>query len=335
MVLPVLMILMSLFLGFPAMAEKLPIIFHKKYDISFWGLEKFHPFDSKKYGKVYRYLTNHVGLQPEQFYTPARVTNADLLIVHTQDYLDSLNSSSTIARIAEVGVLSWVPNSWLQSAVLEPMRLATGGTVLGAQLALENGWAINLAGGYHHAKRESGDGFCFFADIPLAINKLWQQNPDLKVMVVDLDAHQGNGTESIIQDDPRVAIFDVYNSFIYPQDMDAKQYIRFDYPVRSGIADAQYLQLLDDHLARAIDEFQPNLIIYNAGTDIFEHDKLGQMKISAQGIIKRDAFVFGCARARSISILMVLSGGYTMQSAEIIGKSIENLLKNVLKVVGQ
>lgn len=311
--------------------EKLPLIFHKNYDISLWGMQKLHPFDSCKYGKIYEHLLK-VGISPTQFQAPESVTDQDLLLVHSQDYLDSLSYSQTLANIAEIPVLTYAPNFIIQKTLLKATRLATGGTVLGAQCALKDGWAINLSGGYHHAKHECGGGFCVYADIPLAITKVLQEHPDYKVMIVDLDAHQGNGHESYFIGDSRVTIYDIYNNDIYPQDHKARKRIDYNYPVKSGIADKEYLDLLSDTLPQALEKTKPNFIIYNAGSDIFQEDPLGRMNISEQGIIARDELVFKCAQERAIPILMVLSGGYTKKSAGIIGQSIENILKKIFKI---
>ena len=225
-----------------------------------------------------------------------------------------------------------VPNPILQKQLLVPKKYATGGTILGCELALEQGWAINLSGGYHHAKADSGGGFCFFADVPIAVKKLWEEKPDLSVMIVDLDAHQGNGNAAIFGDDPRVSIFDVFNGHIYPGDYVAAQYVEYNHPVKMYIGDGEYLGLLKMELPAAIDESAPGLVIYNAGTDILKGDMLGGMSITAEGIVKRDEIVFRCAVERKIPILMLLSGGYTRRSAKIIGRSIENILINVLEV---
>eukprot|EP00835_Amoeboradix_gromovi_P006445 NODE_759_length_4494_cov_0.059841.p2 type:complete len:341 gc:universal NODE_759_length_4494_cov_0.059841:164-1186(+) len=312
-------------------APRIPVIFHSDYDISLLGLEKLHPFDSCKYGKVFQMLKKQY--QKSRFYTPEKVSTVDLLKVHSQAYLDSLSNSSVIAQITEIPLLAYVPNFILQRYFMNSMKLATGGTVLAAQRALQDGWAINLSGGYHHAKHDCGGGFCAFSDIPLAIVKLWEKNPELKVMIVDLDAHQGNGHESYFANDERVVIYDVYNDQIYPRDHESRARIDYNYPVNSGIKDAEYLELLEDTLPAAIEESKPHFIIYNAGTDIFEKDPLGRMKITAEGIRKRDAMVFECAQKNNIPVLMVLSGGYTQESAHIIGNSILNILKTILKIV--
>ena len=314
------------------MSNKIPIIFSKHYDITLLGLQKLHPFDSEKYGKVYKYLVEKVGIDKNRFYHPEIVSEKELLSVHTKKYLSSLKYSVNVARIAELMIISLVPNFILQDRVLKPMRYATGGTILGCQLAMQHGWAINLSGGYHHAKAESGGGFCFFADIPLAVYKLFKENPELSIMIVDLDAHQGNGYASIFRDDSRIHIFDVYNEEIYPYDGEAKRYIEFDYPVKSFIEDREYLSLLERELGGAMVKSKPNLIVYNAGTDVLRGDPLGCMSISEDGIIKRDEIVFRNAFKNKIPILMVLSGGYTRKSAGVIGKSIENILRCFKKI---
>lgn len=310
--------------------QKLPIVFHDNYDIGFWGIEKLHAFDSKKYGKVKKYLQAKFRLSNNSFHQPDIISDKDLKLVHSNRYLKSLNQSATIANITELALLKWTPNFILQRAILKPMRLATAGTVLGAELALKHGWAINLSGGYHHAKSDSGGGFCIFADIPLAIKKLRINNPNLKVLVIDLDAHQGNGHEAILANDPNSFIFDVYVEHNYPYDMQVRKHIHFNYPVKAFIQDAEYLDLIKAELPKALEKVKPDLIIYNAGTDVFEKDPLGRMSITKEGIKNRDFIVFSEAQKRNMPILMVLSGGYTKESSQIIAESISQILEKYI-----
>lgn len=310
--------------------NKLPIIYSDKYNIRFFGLEKRHPFDAAKYGKVYRYLTEELSIDEERFYRPLPVTQKELLSVHTLEYLQSLKSARAIAQIAELPALAVLPGWLLRQVILKPMQYATGGTLLAVELAFEYGWSINLAGGYHHAKGSSGAGFCFYADIPIAVCAALKKNPDLSVLVVDLDVHQGNGCAHLFKHDPQVRIFDVYNYDIYPWDKRAQQYVDFKYPIASATSETAYLTLIEEALSQALQCCSPELLIYNAGTDILIGDPLGGMGISEQGIIHRDALVFHQARANNIPIVMVLSGGYTKQSASVIAHSIEYLLKTVV-----
>jgi len=310
---------------------KMPIIFSEHYDFSYRGIERFHPFDSTKYGKIFRYLKSKCGLK--DFFSPKEVTEKELLSVHSEEYITSLKNPVNIAKIAELSLLASMSTEFLQNQLLRSVRLATGGTILGASLAKEYGWAINLSGGYHHAKANTGGGFCFYADIPIAIYKLFKMNPELSVLIIDLDAHQGNGYASIFEDDERIHILDVYNREIYPNDTEAKRYIEFNYPVKSYMEDEEYISLVEKAIPDAVAKSNPRLIVYIAGTDILKGDELGCMGVSEDGIIKRDEIVFKNAIGKGIPILMVLGGGYSKKSALVTAKSIGNFLKNLIALL--
>ncbi len=310
--------------------EKFPIVYSDEYNISFMGLERLHPFDSKKYGHVFEMLSERVGLSSSNTHQPDAISDEDLLEVHSSEYLESLQSPSVIARIAEVEILRRLPVNVLQNSLLMPMRYATAGTLMGAELALKHGWSINLAGGYHHAKKSEGGGFCYFADIPLAVNKLRSANADIKILVIDLDAHQGNGVSEALHQTTDVFILDIYNCEAFPGDIEAEKKVDFPCPVTSYIEDADYLSMVERVAPEAMDVSKADFVIYNAGTDIYREDPLGGMSISREGIIKRDEIVFSNARNRGVPILMLLSGGYTNASASIIADSIENLMTRVV-----
>lgn len=328
----------------------IPIIYDPGYNITAWGLEKLHPFDTKKYGNIFNHIMRTCGIHPAQTYRPRdgfdrrdMVTDADLQRVHNSAYLHGLGTSLNVARVAEVPPIAMIPNFIVQRMLLNPIRKATQGTITAAQLAIEKGWAINLSGGYHHAKREGGSGFCFFADIPLAIYKLWDNNPNLKVLIVDLDAHHGDGHASFFQEESQqVAIFDMYNTHNFPAN---KYPVRYNYPLgdkdmidqfnrptRPRATEEYYLNVLRTCLPQVIEEFQPDFIFYNAGSDPHELDRLGGLLLTDNGIRERDEFVFRQAVGRRIPICMVLSGGYGPESARVVGASIQNILQNVLVI---
>ncbi len=313
---------------------KVPFVFHPHYDISFAGLEKLHPFDTKKYSKIAQYLIKNLKLSKDQFYTPIMISDEDMLLVHTKEYSNSLQSSWKLGLIADMPLLGLLPNKVVQKALLNPVKLATGGTVLATQLALEYGWAINLSGGYHHAKAAEPvlGGFCIINDICIATKKILLQHPEFRILIVDLDAHQGNGIEDILKNEPNVAIFDMFNALTWPGDYACQERINFRFPLKSRTDDKEYLRILSNALPCAIDSVKPDLIIYNAGTDIYEKDPIGALSVSKQGIIDRDQFVFEQAIHRNIPIVMTLSGGYHADSHAIVSESIENLWYNdVLK----
>jgi histone deacetylase 11 len=312
--------------------DKLPIIYSRHYDIRFFGLEKKHPFDTAKYSRVYHYLVKQVGIAPRRFFHPHKATRRQLLSVHTLEYLRSLRVSRHIAQIAELPVLASWPGWLLYWKILIPMQYATGGTLLGVELALRYGWCINLAGGYHHSTGHRGAGFCFYADIPIAVYRLLQQRRGLSVLIVDLDAHQGNGCAEVFKHDANIHILDVYNPFIFPGDRRVRDYVDFNCPIPPIISDDEYLSLVKSKLAEALGAFEPSLIIYIAGTDVLRNDPLGGMNLSEQSVIERDAAVFGQALAREVPILMLLSGGYGRDNAPVIARSLEHLLREVLQV---
>ncbi|CAF1153910.1 unnamed protein product [Adineta steineri] len=201
------------------------------------------------------------------------------------------------------------------------------------KLALERGWAINIGGGFHHCSSDSGGGFCAYADLTLLIKNLFIYYSDRikKVLIVDLDAHQGNGHEHDFMNDERVFIMDMYNSQIYPRDQHAKTAIKCKIELMNHTDDKTYLRLLHINLEKSLKEFQPDFVVYNAGTDILEGDLLGNLDITPEGVIIRDEIVFSkCIRERNIPIVMCTSGGYQRTNARVIADSILNLNRKEL-----
>lgn len=305
--------------------SKVPVIYSSSYNISFMGLEKLHPFDSSKWGRISQFLISEGILDHNRIVEPSEATKDDLLVIHTESYLDSLKSSSTVAFIIEVLPVALLPNFIVRQRVLQPFCKQVGGTVLAGKLAKERGWAINLGGGFHHCSKNKGGGFCVYADISLCIQFAFAQLGISKVMIIDLDAHQGNGHEMDFAHDGRVYILDMYNSEIYPLDYAARRSIHQRVELLSGASTKEYLERLDKELEVAQDAFDPELILYNAGTDILNGDPLGRLKVDPDGVIKRDEKVFAFAQQKKVPIVMLTSGGYMKSSAWVIANSIINL----------
>ncbi|XP_040264183.1 histone deacetylase 11 [Bufo bufo] len=307
-------------------ASRWPIVYSSDYNITFIGLEKLHPFDSGKWGKIINFLRDEKLITDDAIVTAKEAAEDDLLVVHTRRYLSKLKWSFVVASITEIPPLVLLPNFLVQRRVLKPLRTQTGGTIMAGKLAIERGWAINVGGGFHHCSSDKGGGFCAYADITLAIKFLFERVEGVsKATIIDLDAHQGNGHERDFMDDKRVYIMDIYNRHIYPGDALAKSAIKRRIELDWGTEDEEYLEKVETHVKGALNETTPDVIVYNAGTDILDGDPLGGLSISPQGIIKRDEIVFSIARSRSIPILMVTSGGYQKRTARIIADSIINL----------
>lgn len=311
------------------------LVFSEHYDIRLFGMEKLHPFDSCKYGRVWEELKSIFGNQLEGIThsVDREVSREELLLVHTHDYLHELESSLYIARALELPFVSAIPAMVLDSKILKSMRYAVRGTILATQEALIHGIGVNLAGGYHHASRGRGEGFCIYADIPIAIAELQRTNllsPEDKILILDLDAHQGNGIERICKQSAfqNVFIFDVYNEDIYPGDIEAKKRINFNFPIQTNTADGVYTGIVMEYLPRVLKELgNVKLVFYNAGTDIFEHDPLGQLKVTENGVLSRDTFVFNTLMTANLPFIMTLSGGYTKQSYHLVSRSLRYLLE--------
>jgi len=317
---------------------KLPILYSTSYNISFAGLEKLHPFDSCKYGNIMKSLIDRKFLKEKEVIKPKFMPSEEILRkVHTPEYLQSLNSTDTIARITEISIVSFFPIMLVRSRVLNPMLYATSGSILAGKVAMERGWAINLSGGYHHCSGSRGGGFCAYADITLSYRILRENFPSVKkVMIIDLDAHQGNGHErdKITFNDQDLYICDIYNGQIYPGDTEAKRAIDTKVELHSGTSDSDYLGTLRIALAKSFSEFTPDVIYYNAGTDILQGDPLGCLNITPKGVIERDQIVFNEALERKIPIVMLLSGGYQKTNAQVIADSVVNL-DNKLSLVSK
>ncbi len=299
------------------------------------------PFDGCKYGKIAQHLCKTFKI-PE-LYQPMPIAKQEMLRLlshylvqkgapteQLERYFASLEHNQGIAAALGLPMLSDASEDvvhLIKKHILAPMILATGGTLRACQLALESGWAINLGGGYHHASATHGGGFCIYPDIILAILALWEHNPALKVLIVDLDAHRGNGHEEFFAGDPRVAIFDMFNQNAYPRTTDPESPNIYLCPLKRQTTDDEYLTLLNTQLPPIIHTQNPDLIIYNAGSDILIGDSIGDLAVTPRGMIERDRFIFDQAKRLGKPIAMVLSGGYTSLSTNTIKQSLSHLLR--------
>jgi histone deacetylase 11 len=203
------------------------------------------------------------------------------------------------------------------------MRLATAGTVLACRLALERGLAINLGGGCHHASGHKGGGFCVYADVPLALAVLKDERRISSALVVDTDAHQGNGTAEAIARWPWAHLLDFYEEAIYPWPKVAEE---MPVPLPSGMTGDAYLAALADRLPGALERCRPDLVVYNAGSDVLASDPLSRLRLTPAEMAERDLYVVSRVRERGIPLALVLSGGYGPLSWEAHARSLEGIL---------
>ena len=300
-----------------------PIVYHPAYNVSAFGLERLHPFDGRKYRRIHDALIARGLRRKGDFVRPVPVTRGDLERVHTAEYLRTLRSPAALARTLEVPAVRRLPAWLVDWRVLRPMRYAAGGTVLAARLALERGLAVNLGGGYHHAAPSFGGGFCAYADAPLAAQTLYDEGKVGRVLVVDLDAHQGDGTAAFARTRPWASVLDLYEDDLFPGRKEPEDFPR---PLPPGMTGPEYLEVVREGLAAALAGPPPDLIVYNAGSDPYVHDPLTRSRLSRRDLAERDLFVVTAARERSIPVVMILSGGYATDSWIIHTDAVEDIL---------
>ena len=232
---------------------------------------------------------------------PGLIADADLLRVHTPAYVESIRTG----RFNEVTAkrLGLPPSPALSTR----SHCAVAGTLAAARAALVDGLACNLAGGTHHAFADRGEGFCVFNDVAVAIRTLQAEEPLLHAMVVDLDAHQGNGTHAIFRGDPRVYTYSVHVGRNYPS---VKEPGSQDVELPRWVGGVEYLQRLHETLPAAVEQFEPDVVFYIAGVDVHADDRFGQMTLGTTDMLERDESTIGLCRGWSIPIVVLYGGGY-------------------------
>jgi histone deacetylase 11 len=313
------------------------VVYSPCYDITFFGLERLHPFDSRKYSRAWKALRRSVGDRLDRHHVPVDrpATEEELLLAHSADYLARMRRSGPITSALELPGLGWLPAWLLRWRAVRPMLYAVRGSVLAARAALEQGVAVNLSGGYHHAKPGWGEGFCLFSDIAVLVRQLRAdgliRSPD-RIAYVDLDAHQGNGVCHQFVTDRDVFLFDMYNASIYPfYDKEARQRIDCDLPLPPRFSGGDYIRLLKARLPAFLDSVSRServaLGVYNAGTDVYEGDRLGGLALSVADVLERDLFVIDQFRSRGVPVVMLPSGGYSAESFRLIAATVERLFQ--------
>lgn len=266
-----------------------------------------HRFPMAKYARLRERVTRE--LPGITLQVPAAATDADLRLAHDAAYLDHVvNGTLTSREVRAIG-FPWSPE------LVERSRRSTGATLEAARVALDEGVAVNLAGGTHHAGVARGQGFCVFNDAAVTARVLLERGMVDSVLVVDLDVHQGNGTAEILATEPRATTLSIHGAKNFPFD---KARSDLDVALPDGTSDADYLAALDDALHTAFASSQPDLVIYVAGVDPFEGDKLGRLALSAEGLAARDARVFDACHHAQTPVAVVMAGGYAPDVDQIV-----------------
>lgn len=265
-----------------------------------------HVFPTDKYYLIHNKLKEEGIIIESNVSAPTKPSSDELLKIVSQEYLDDLLNQRVTARTFP----SEMP---VNKAIIDSQILCCGGSYLTAKLAAENGACYHIGGGFHHAFRDHAEGFCYLNDVVFAAVMMLEQGFQ-KVVIVDCDLHQGNGTAKFFEDEKRVFTFSIHQERLYPR----KEKSNMDIGLDIGVGDEEYIEKLETALKTIHTDFQPDFIIFVAGADPFVYDQLGNLRLTIEGLKKRDELVIRTAHQKNIPIIAVLAGGYAENTDDTV-----------------
>jgi len=289
------------------------LIYHPGYDLNIGA----HVFPSQKFRLIADTLVREGIAAPEDFLQPPAASDADILRVHTREWVRKLQTGTLSASEAMLLEVPYSPE------LVEAVWLAAGGTILAAQCALRDGFACNLGGGFHHAHAGHGEGFCAIHDVAVALRRMQADGAIRKAMVVDTDVHHGNGTAHIFRDDPSVFTLSIHQLNNYPA---YKPPSTVDLNLDDRVEDDEYLGTLLPAVREGLDEFRPQMVFYVGGADPYCEDQLGGLLLTKKGLQERDRLVFQEVRQRGIPVATTLAGGYARRVEDTVRIHVNTIL---------
>jgi acetoin utilization deacetylase AcuC-like enzyme len=284
----------------------LQIAFSPEYRLR---LPEGHRFPMLKYELIYEQLLYEGTCSEANFFHPAPVDDRWVLGVHTAEYVQQLKTLTIDpAMVRRIGFP-------LTAELIHREWIITQGTIDCTRKARQDGVAMNVAGGTHHAYPNRGEGFCMLNDVGVAAHHLLETGQASRILVIDLDVHQGNGTAVMFQREPRVFTFSMHGKDNYPL---KKEQSDLDVELVTGTADEIYLNTLYDTLPRLIQRENPDFLFFNSGVDILASDRLGKMAVSREGCLQRDTFVFEQAIKYGLPVAVSMGGGYSPRLIDIV-----------------
>src|SRR6202163_1506484 len=281
------------------------IIYHPQYDLDLGP----HVFPSQKFRLIHDSLLEEAIAEESDFLKPEPAADEDVLRVHTEAWIRKLRTDSlTLSERMKLEIP-------LSESTVNAFWLAAGGSILAGHKALEDGFAANLSGGFHHAYSGHGEGFCMIHDVGVAIRTLQAAGKIRTAMTVDTDVHHGNGTAAIFGNDASVFTLSIHQENNYPM---PKPPSDEDIGLEDGTGDAEYLDALEEGFLRSLKRLTPDLIFYVGGADPYREDQLGGLALTMEGLQKRDRLGFEHARRRGIPVATTLAGGYARRVADTV-----------------
>lgn len=275
-----------------------PLVSHPAYSFPFPAR---HRFPMEKFRLLVAYLQELGLARRANLFRPGRARAELLALAHCPDYIRRfLDNELTDREQRRMGL------PWSQGLAYRT-QIAPVGTLLAAQLALREGIACHLAGGTHHAHHDFGSGFCIFNDLAVAARALLSGGRVKKLLIFDCDVHQGDGTAALLADEPRAFTCSIHCEKNFPV---RKQQSDLDLGLPRGMGDDDYLELVNDTLAGLLERLQPDLVLYDAGVDVYAGDPLGHLDLSLRGLYARERLVLQHCRDRGVPVTTVIGGGY-------------------------
>ncbi len=275
-------------------------------------------FDAMKFKKIRDLLIAKNLLNRKEILIPAMVSYEDMGLVHTKSYLKRIQNPLNVAHDLKIDAI----DPW-DTHILEYFRMVTGGTMMASEYAFDHRCTVfNLGGGFHHAHADKAGGFCLINDVAIAIRKMQQSRNVGKVLIVDLDYHEGDGNLTIFEDQPEVFTFSMHASDWLKIDKRNNR----DINLPDNCTGDQYMNILQNELSPLCTGFSPEMVFYIAGSDPYELDILGDLNLTREEMLLRNMFVYNCVRAHGIPMVVVAGGGYGTESWQIYYDFIESVL---------
>lgn len=265
-------------------------------------LPENHRFPMEKYIMLANQLRLEGIGDRSEWHSPSPMVTTDITGTHSPSYLATLQTGTWTRSEERRSGFIWSPDLILRECIIMQ------GTWACAQEAVRGGIGLNIAGGTHHAFADRAEGFCLLNDMAISANLLLSNAMANRVLIVDLDVHQGNGTASMTQEDDRIFTFSMHGASNYPFH---KETSTLDVPLPDGTKDAAYLNLLQDYMESILDDFKPDVVLYQSGVDVLASDKLGKLSLTMEGCRERDRMVLESCRRREVGVACAMGGGYS------------------------
>lgn len=291
------------------------VLYSEQYNIDLGWLNCLHPFDGTKFRAIYKALSNNENVEFSGPSSPVSMEVVDEFLSGVMRH--RVRNKNGVLQALEVPRIPLVGFSFVDKKVLTPMRWGVAGTILGAEKALSSGdiyW--NLSGGYHHAMQQNMEGFCIYNDIGICHQQLVKRgllSPEDKILIIDTDAHHGNGNAYTFMDNDRVTLLDVYNAGIYPTSGYTRDRVDIPVPLPPGTEGETYLQRYSEALEKLAGDYRLAFVV--AGTDVLTSDKLGGLCLTTEDVVEREKLTIGALKKRSIPSVLLGGGGYSRDSA--------------------